>query len=737
MITKELVSENVRTSPARYATRPGSRFPSGAMPLSDGVNFSIFSRHATRVELLLYATPESEKPFQIVELEPDVNRTFFFWHVFVEGLPLGTCYTWRMQGPTDIAESGRCFYPRKELVDPWAHAVSDARWSRGCAADPDDGGSHSLRAILAAKPEHSKAAKPEHSKAAKPASSYEARPPSVYGAPVAARSLQAEPTLAGAIIYELHVGAFTRHPSSGVKRPGTFEAIIEKIPYLADLGVTHVELLPVMAFDEQDVPAAAARQGLRNLWGYSTHSFYSPHPRYCVDPARAPQEFRALVDALHGAGIRVLLDVVFNHTAEGGAGGPIINFKGIGNDVFYLLDGLDRRRYRDYTGCGNTVNCNHPLVTAFIVHCLEYWVEELGVDGFRFDLASVFARDQRGEPMADPPVPWAMEASRTLSRVPLIAEAWDAAGLYQVGAFPGMSWSEWNGRYRDSIRRFVRGDPGLVADVAARICGSADLYAGGGRLPANSVNFITCHDGFTLNDLVSYDGKHNEANCEDNRDGANDNASWNCGVEGPTDDRAVSALRRRQARNFIAILLLSRGVPMLLAGDEVLRTQRGNNNAWCQDNELSWFDWTLVESNHEMLRFTRELIALRRRHASLTANRFFDGNPVPGRRAPDIAWHGTRLDEPGWGDPLARFLGFTIAGVEPDEEDLHVMINMWHQSLDAEVPQFTGKRWHVAVDTSRPAPRDAVEPARQRPHSAASYSVYGRSVVVLESRVIR
>ena len=443
-----------------------------------------------------------------------------------------------------------------------------------------------------------------------------------------------------------------------MKHPGTFAGVIEKIPYLRALGVTHVELLPVMAFDEQDVPAAVAARGLRNYWGYSTHSFYSPHPRYCVEPARAVEEFRALTDALHDAGIGVLLDVVFNHTAEGGEQGPMINFKGLANDVFYHLDAADRRRYRDYTGCGNTVNCNHPLVTAFIVHCLEYWVEEMGVDGFRFDLASVFARDQRGELMADPPVPWAIESSRVISRVPLIAEAWDAAGLYHVGAFPGMAWAEWNGRYRDVMRRFVRGDPGLVGEVATRIAGSADLYADDGRLPGNSINFITCHDGFTLHDLVSYNAKHNEANGEDNRDGTDDNASWNCGVEGETTDPAVLALRLRQAKNFLAMLMLSRGVPMLLAGDEVLRSQGGNNNAYCQDNALSWFDWSLVESNRDMLRFTRELIALRRRHACLTANRFFDGSPVPGRGIPDIAWHGARLNEPAWHDGQGRFLQF-------------------------------------------------------------------------------
>jgi glycogen operon protein len=425
---------------------------------------------------------------------------------------------------------------------------------------------------------------------------------------------------------------------------------------------------------------------------------------------------------------------VFNHTAEGGAQGPMINFKGLANEIFYHLDAADRRRYRDYTGCGNTVNCNHPLVSAFIVQSLEYWVEQMGVDGFRFDLASVFARDQRGELIPDPPVPWAIESSRILSRVPLIAEAWDAAGLYHVGAFPGMAWAEWNGRYRDVMRRFVRGDPGLVGEVATRIAGSADLYADDGRLPGNSINFITCHDGFTLHDLTSYNTKHNETNGEDNRDGTDDNASWNCGVEGPTSDSAVLALRVRQAKNCLALLMLSRGVPMLLAGDEVLRSQGGNNNAYSQDNAISWLDWILVESNRAMLRFTRELIALRRRHACLTANRFFDGKPVPGRDLPDIAWHGARLDELPWYQSDGRFLRFTMAGLEAGEEDLHVILNMSDHAVDAPLPTMPGRRWHLALDTSEPSPADILARAQQKPHAETFYPVKARSVVVLEAR---
>jgi glycogen operon protein len=696
-------------SPLRYATRPGSRFPVGASAREDGVNFCIFSRHATRVELLLFAQAGAGTPMQTVVLDPDVNRSFFFWHVFVEGLPVGTHYAWRMDGPCDTAATGRRFYAGRELLDPWAQAVSDALWDRARACAGPEGGPSVLRGIVVE--------------------------PIVSTARPVTRPWKS-PDLEGAVIYEMHVGGFTRHPSAGVACPGSFAALKEKIPYLQALGVTHVELMPVMGFDAQDVPANASARGLNNYWGYSTHSFWAPHPGYCVDPARGNREFRELVDALHDAGIGVLLDVVFNHTAEGGNGGPVIHFRGMANDIFYHLDATDRTRYLDFTGCGNTLNCNHPLVTAFIVHCLEYWVETLGVDGFRFDLASVFARGDHGIPLGNPPLPWAIETSRILSRVPVIAEAWDAAGMYHVGAFPGMAWSEWNGRYRDTIRRFVRGDPGVIGEVASRLAGSADLYADDGRRPCNSVNFITCHDGFTLHDLVSYNGKHNEANGEDSRDGSNDNLSWNCGIEGETDDPGVTALRRRQAKNLLAILMLSRGVPMLLAGDEVMRSQKGNNNAYCQDNELGWFDWRRTERDADMLRYTRELVALRRRHPSLTVNRYYSGEPPPGRDIPDVMWHGVRLGEPQWHDSQARALAMTIAGIHPDEADLHAVFNMSDEVLDAPLPVMAGRRWHVALDTALVSPQDVTPPDEQRATGEVRYVVQPRSVVVLEARAL-
>jgi isoamylase len=659
---------------------------------AEGVNFSVFSKSAEKVELLLYKAVDSAEPLQTVDLDPNTNRTYFFWHVLVVGLRPGTFYTWRIDG--------------KEVVDPWARAVTDAVWNRRQAIGHPGSSGNSLRAMVTTGTEST-----------------------LHRSPLT-------PSLSGAVIYELHAGAFTQHPSSEVKYPGTFLGLIEKIPYLQELGVTHVELLPVMAFDDQDVPPAVEALNLRNYWGYSTHSFYSPHPHYCVRPGQGTHqsEFRELVDALHSAGIRVILDVVFNHTAEGGSDGPVINFKGFANDVFYILDPRDRHRYLNYSGCGNTFNCNHPIVTRFIVSCLEWWVEQMGVDGFRFDLASVFVRGEDGTPLANPPLPWNIELSRTLARLPLIAEAWDASGLYHVGAFPGLSWTEWNGRYRDVIRRFIRGDRGIIGQVATCIGGSSDLYADDGRLPENSINFITCHDGFTLRDLVSYNYKHNEDNGEDNRDGTNDNVSWNCGFEGETDDPGVIALRQRQAKNFIAILMVSRGVPMLLAGDEVLRTQHGNNNTWCQNNELSWFDWRLVETERDMLEFVRGMIALRRRHPNLTSNAFYTGKPISGRNIPDIVWHGVRLNEPAWHDGNCQFLAFTIAGLTANEPDLHVILNLADATADASLPSLPGREWFPVVDTADTGTTGVLPSKDQRRVLTLVWHVQPRSVVIFEGR---
>jgi glycogen operon protein len=689
----------------QYQIGNGSRYPLGSRVTVQGVNFSIISRHATRVELRLYADHDSPQPFQVIELDPETNRTYFVWHVFVEELPPGVFYTWRMDGPGNTSETGLRFDGAQDLLDPWARAVTDTGWNR--RANILGESRHSMRARVLAPEQH---------------------PPREPRRRTRYRGQEA-------IIYELHVGGFTLHPSSGVdpSRRGTFSGVIDKIPYLKSLGITHVELMPVMAFDSQHVPEQLEEMGLENFWGYSTHSFFSPHPHYCETPEQGTQllEFRAMVDALHDAGIDVILDVVFNHTAEAGQDGTTINFKGIANDVFYHLDPADRSIYRDYTGCGNTVNCNHPVVSSFLVNCLEFWAAEMDVDGFRFDLASVLARGEDGAPMESPPVLWAIELSGELLNRRIIAEAWDAAGLYQLGNFPGYRWAEWNGGYRDVIRRFVRGETGMLGEVATRICGSSDYYQHQGRHPFNSINFVTCHDGYTLWDLVSYNHKHNLPNGEQNRDGHNDNLSWNCGWEGATDDPDILALRRRQARNFMAIMLLSQGVPLILAGDEVLRSQRGNNNAWCQNNELGWFDWSLTDENADMLRFTREMIALRRRHPSLQRRQFLKGTVSDDGELPDIRWDDGHLQEPAWDDPVARMLGFTLAATQDGEPHLHVMMNPSEAQRWIDLPALPGITWQLAVDTAGQAPADIYPPETQAPVQER-WCLQPRSVVVME-----
>ncbi|MDO9106271.1 MAG: glycogen debranching protein GlgX [Methylovulum sp.] len=689
-----------------YKLKHGSPYPQGVKLNGGGVNFSIFSRHATAVELLLFTASDSEQPFQIITLEKEKNRTFFSWHVFVKELPVGTWYCWRMDGSNQPRQSGLRFDKQKHLVDPWARAVSQKLWNRSAACVPGDNGNTAMRCVVVDE-------------------NYDWE----GDQPLAIRSEKA-------IVYELHVGGFTRHPSAKVKNPGTFAGLIEKIPYLQQLGITHVELLPIMAFDEQDVPLHTAGLGLKNYWGYSTHSFFSPHPGFCVTPEQGThiKEFRDLVKALHKAGMAIILDVVFNHTSEAGSTGPIINFKGILGDIFYHLDANDKSVYRDYTGCGNTVNANHPLVARFIISCLEYWVREMHVDGFRFDLASALARGEGGEVLNNPPVLWGIELSEQLAKTKLIAEAWDAAGLYQVGSFPGYRWAEWNGRYRDTIRRFVRGDKGIIKEVATRICGSSDLYESQGRLPISGINFVTCHDGFTLYDLFSYNEKHNNANGENNNDGCNNNLSFNCGIEGDTSDSSILALRRKLAKNVFAILLLSQGVPMLYAGDEFLNSQQGNNNGYCQNNELSWLDWRMAEQNADILHFAQQMIALRKRHASLMRRRFLTGHLLEDRGLADITWYGSAVTStPCWHDPECRLLIFTLAGIDLKESDLHVVMNMSGQKKTIELPVLEGRRWCLAVDTSLKSPEDIVMPEDQKPIDGDHYPVGPQSIVVFEN----
>jgi isoamylase len=686
---------------ATFETATGSAHPLGVTTYPDGVNFSLFSQSATEVVLLLFDQHAATEPTQIVRFDPFQNKTFHFWHVFVRGCGPGTFYAFRVDGPATPA-AGHRFNANKVLIGPYAGGICKQLWKRADAVGPLDNLATSMRCAVV--------------------------DPSRYdweGDRPLRRPIHES------IIYEMHVGGFTRSPGAGVSRPGTFAAVIEKIPYLQSLGITAVELLPVFDFDDTDTALNPRGDIIGNYWGYSTVGFFSPHSGYSGDPTGLSNldEFRDLVKALHRAGIEVILDVVFNHTDEGNELGPTESFRGIDNQTYYLLDPNNLAVYANYSGVGNTLNANHPLTQKFIVDCLRYWVEEAHVDGFRFDEGSVLARGEDGAPLAHPPVVWQIELDDALADTKMIAEAWDAAGLYQVGHFPGDRWAEWNGPYRDDIRRFVKGDPGLTGVVASRLGGSSDIYQARGQTPENSVNFITVHDGFTLNDLVSYNAKHNEANGEGNRDGIDENLSWNCGVEGPTTDPGIEALRARQIRNFFTILMLSRGVPMMLGGDEIRRTQGGNNNAYNQDNPTSWFDWTLTASNRDVLRFFQRMIAFRKAHPQLSQPYFYRGE-INERGLPDITWHGTRLHSPGFGDPEARALACTIAGFG-GSQDLHVMMNMFWKPLDFELPGQPGCTWGRVIDTFAAAPNDIVDAGQQTPVADRACTVQGRSIVVL------
>ena len=686
-----------------FTIEPGSAHPLGAKTSADGVNFSLFSEAATEVVLLLFDHQSAVEPFQLVRLDPFQNKTFHFWHAFVRGCGPGTYYAFRVDGPAD-PRAGHRFNPNKVLIGPYAKGISKSLWKRADAVGPEDNLATSMRCAVV------------------DSSTYDWEGDRPLNRP-----------LHESIIYEVHVGGFTRSPSAGVRQPGTFAGMIEKIPYLQALGITAVELLPVCEFDDSDVTLSPAGEPIGNYWGYSTVGFFSPHSGYCVDPdgKSHANEFRDLVKALHKAGIEVILDVVFNHTDEGNELGPTQSFRGIDNRTFYLLDPNNPAIYANYSGAGNTVNANHPLPQKFIVDCLRYWVEDMHVDGFRFDEGSILARGEDGAPLVHPPVIWQIELEDALADTKLIAEAWDAAGLYQVGHFPGDRWAEWNGRYRDDVRRFVKGDAGMTGAVASRLAGSADIYQARGQSPENSINVVTVHDGFTLNDLVSYDEKHNEANAEGNRDGIDENLSWNCGSEGPAADAGIAALRTRQLKNFVTILMLSRGVPMLLGGDEIRRTQGGNNNPYNQDNTTSWFDWTMVDSNREMLRYVQRMIAFRKAHPALRKRHFYRGE-INERGVADITWHGTKLGSPGFDDPLGRALACTIAGFG-DDADLHVMMNMFWEPLDFEVPVDPQRTWHVAVDTFMASPHDIAEPNAGAPFDRPVSTVQARSIVILAS----
>jgi len=683
------------------AHKHGKSFPLGATLVPDGANFSVFAKHSTGAQLLLFDGADASKPSRVIDLDARTNRTYHYWHVFVPGITAGQIYAYRVAGPFD-PERGLRFDPTKVLLDPYGKCIArPAGRSREAARRPGDNVALALRSVVV------------------DPSSYDWEGDAPLGRP-----------LAKTIIYEMHVGGFTRHPSSGipVAKRGTYAGLIDKIPYLRDLGISAVELLPVFAFDEQDAPP-----GLANYWGYQPLSFFAPHQGYSSRPDAlgALDEFRDMVKALHRAGIEVILDVVYNHTTEGNADGPTICFRGLANENYYILT-ADKSRYADYTGCGNTLNANEPIVRRLILDSLRYWVSEMHVDGFRFDLASILSRDPEGRPMASPPILWDIESDPILANVKLIAEAWDAAGLYQVGSFVGDSWKEWNGRFRDDVRAFLKGDNGTVHAMAFRLTGSPDIYQREEREAEESINFVTCHDGFTLNDLVSFNGKHNEPNGEGNRDGNDYNVSWNCGVEGPTADPEVERLRNRQVKNFLTLTLLATGTPMLLMGDEVRRTQGGNNNAFCQNNEISWFDWNLVAKHANIHRFVKEFTALLMNRA-LPVERLDMTLTELLRRQP-VQWHGVKLNSPDW-----SYDSHTLAATVPllgYRMVLHLIVNAYWEPLEFEVPPLEAEAaWRRCIDTYLDPPDDICSWAQAPRLRSLTYRVQPRSLVMLLASV--
>jgi isoamylase len=680
----------------------GCSAPLGATFVAGGVNFSVFSRHASRVELLLFDRVDDAHPARVIEIQSTTNRTLDYWHVSVEGIEPGQLYGFRMHGPFDPPRGMR-FDHEKVLLDPYGRGVAvPGSYSRSSATVSGDNAATAMKSVVL--------------------------DPSSYNWE---GDLPLHRPASRSIIYEMHVRGFTCNPNSGVseKNRGTYAGVIEKIPYLQDLGITAVELLPVFQFDPEN-----AVSGRLNYWGYDPISFFAPHCAYSSrrDPCGPMDEFRDMVKALHRAGIEIILDVVFNHTAESDHNGPTLSFRGMENGVYYVLNN-DRSRYANYTGTGNTLNANHPVVRRMIMDSLRYWVQEMHVDGFRFDLASILNRDEAGNLMPSPPVLWDIDSDPVLAGSKLIAEAWDAAGLYQVGSFPGHSWREWNGRFRDDVRSFFRGEDDTVGHLADRLIGSPQIYGHKAREAEQSVNFVTCHDGFTLNDLVSYNVKHNEGNGEHGQDGTDDNRSHNWGVEGPSEDPAVEAIRNLQVKNFLTITMVSLGLPMILMGDEMRRTQRGNNNAWCQDNEVSWLDWNLLAKHADVYRFVRLLNQHRLMRNEETAEPRVSLNELlqRGKRA----WHGVRLWAPDW-SKNSHSLAMHMS-CPADDLTFYLILNSYHEPLEFDLPVLREgeQQWRRWIDTSLDSPDDIVEWPVAPKVSSPVYMAGAHSVVVLYARL--
>ena len=700
------------TATEERETGTGLPRPLGVYRRGDGVNFALFSRHGTCVWLEFYDAIDDEAPTHRLELAPDTHRTGHIWHIWVKNVPQGQLYGYRVEGPYK-PEEGHRFNPYRLLIDPYAPAIThfdDWDFGRARGYDPaGEGGLHEM-------------ARENNAQATPSCVVLDSRTGWEPTRPL-------QHPWSETIIYEAHVRGFTMHESANVEHPGTYRGLAEKIPYLKALGVTTVELMPVHEFNEYEIARVNPLTGepLRNFWGYSPAAFMAPNAAYASagNQGEQVQEFKEMVSAFHEAGIEVLLDVVFNHTAEGNETGPTFSWRGLDNKLYYFLE-ENQECYRDFTGTGNTLKTYHPVVHDLILDALRHWVVEMHVDGFRFDLASVLGRDKKGDVRTDPPLLDRITQDPVLSHVKMIAEAWDAAGAYQVGHFHEQRWSEWNGRFRDDVRRFWRGDDRMLGAFAQRLTGSADLYEGSGKGPESSINFIASHDGFTLNDLVSYERKHNEANGEFNRDGSDANYSANYGIEGPTDDPSIQAARTRQIKNFLATLFLSRGVPMLLHGDEFRRTQQGNNNAYCQDNEIGWTLWDRREEHADIHRFTQEMIAFRQRHAVLRRMDFYASD--------EVMWVSPDGALPRWDDPSARALGMQVR--EHDGAPLLLLFNAGGATVNFGVPAPPGGcTWHRTIDTQHDAPGDVcTDGEEERLEGISSYRMGPQSTVVLVGR---
>ena len=717
------------TSLGKRLVCPGRAFPFGATVTEEGVQFSLFSRHATAVSLLLFNSSEDEHPVYELPLNPKLYRSGDCWHILVKDIGEGQLYLYKVDGPYE-PEEGHRFNRNCLLIDPYAKALTGTKpWSLQSAFGYDSAQGD----LCLAKKVNTKG-----------------MPKCVVVSDIfdwqGDRPLNYP--LQESIIYETHVKGLSSHPDTikrfAIKKPGTFAGIVEMIPYIKDLGITSLELLPVFEFDEheyanQSLPETDAVK--TNYWGYSTMAFFAPKSNYAAESHGPSQvnEFKTMVRELHKAGIEVILDVVFNHTGEGDQRGPTLSFRGLDNSIYYMLDD-NKRYYRNYSGCGNTMNCNHPVVRSLIIDCLRYWVQEMHVDGFRFDLASILGRGSQGEVLDNPPVLERIDQDPVLRDTKIIAEAWDAGGAYQVGSFPGGRWAEWNDHFRDDVRSFWRGNSGMKNALASRICGSSDIYSPTKRKPYHSINYITAHDGFTLFDLTAYNRKHNEANGEQNRDGSDNSISCNWGVEGESNDDKVNEIRARMQRNFWAVLMLSSGTPMILGGDEFLRTQQGNNNAYCQDNEISWYDFKRMDRFSNFFHFARQLIALRKNHPALRRREFYSGTDHDGNQISDILWFNKDGHPIDW-ESQDNILGLRIDGnhkeiqASEDYSDIIMLFNSSPKEIEFTLPDPKGKQhWHRVVDTSSKYPDAVKTPGSEVPlEQKNTCSVSYRSMVLLIS----